>query len=45
MTALDQLLEVQRHDTRADQIRHRRANLPERADARRAGGRAGQGRA
>ena len=31
MTALDQLLEVQRHDTRADQIRHRRANLPERA--------------
>ena len=31
MTVLDQLLEVQRHDTRADQIRHRRANLPERA--------------
>jgi predicted nucleic acid-binding Zn-ribbon protein len=29
-TALERLLEVQRHDTRADQIRHRRANLPER---------------
>jgi predicted nucleic acid-binding Zn-ribbon protein len=31
LSALDQLLEVQRHDTRADQIRHRKANLPERA--------------
>jgi predicted nucleic acid-binding Zn-ribbon protein len=29
-TPLDLLLEVQRHDTRADQIRHRQANLPER---------------
>jgi predicted nucleic acid-binding Zn-ribbon protein len=28
---LELLLEVQKHDTRADQIRHRRANLPERA--------------
>jgi uncharacterized protein len=31
LSALEQLLEVQRHDTRADQIRHRKANLPERA--------------
>jgi predicted nucleic acid-binding Zn-ribbon protein len=30
-TALDRLLEVQRHDTRVDQIRHRREHLPERA--------------
>jgi len=28
---LEQLLEVQGHDTRADQIRHQRATLPERA--------------
>lgn len=32
MTALDQLLEVQKHDTTADQLRHRRANLAERAN-------------
>jgi predicted nucleic acid-binding Zn-ribbon protein len=31
LSALEQLLEVQRHDTRVDQIRHRKANLPERA--------------
>jgi uncharacterized protein len=31
LSALDQLLDVQRHDTRVDQIRHRMANLPERA--------------
>ena len=30
MNALELLLEVQKHDTRVDQIRHRRANLPER---------------
>ncbi len=30
MTALDQLLAVQEHDTRSDQLRHRRANLAER---------------
>jgi predicted nucleic acid-binding Zn-ribbon protein len=30
MNPLELLLEVQKHDTRADQIRHRRANLPER---------------
>jgi predicted nucleic acid-binding Zn-ribbon protein len=36
MNPLELLLEVQKHDTRADQIRHRQANLPERAalDAR-----------
>lgn len=31
MSAFDALLEVQRHDTSADQLRHRRATLPERA--------------
>lgn len=31
MTALAQLLEVQDHDTLADQLRHRRASLPQRA--------------
>jgi predicted nucleic acid-binding Zn-ribbon protein len=31
MNPLELLLEVQKHDTHADQIRHRRANLPERA--------------
>lgn len=31
MSALDQLLDVQQHDTAADQLRHRRATLPERA--------------
>ena len=31
MTAMDDLLVVQEHDTRADQVRHRLANLPERA--------------
>lgn len=31
MTPLEQLLAVQEHDTRTDQLRHRRANLPERA--------------
>lgn len=31
MTALEQLLEVQGHDTAADQLRHRRASLAERA--------------
>lgn len=30
MSRLAQLLDVQQHDTRADQLRHRRANLPER---------------
>lgn len=30
MTILDQLLQVQEHDTRLDQLRHRRATLPER---------------
>lgn len=30
MTTLDQLLVVQEHDTRADQLRHRRTALPER---------------
>jgi predicted nucleic acid-binding Zn-ribbon protein len=32
MSPLDQLLEVQKHDTAADQLRHRRANLPERSN-------------
>ncbi len=32
MSELDQLLDVQGHDTRADQIRHQRAALPERAE-------------
>lgn len=38
MPGLEQLLVVQEHDTAADQLQHRRANLPERADlaARRA---------
>ncbi|MBV9953257.1 MAG: hypothetical protein JO291_14985 [Acidimicrobiia bacterium] len=38
MNPLELLLEVQKHDTHADQIRHRQANLPERAalDAREA---------
>jgi uncharacterized protein len=31
MNPLELLLEVQKHDTHADQIRHRQANLPERA--------------
>jgi predicted nucleic acid-binding Zn-ribbon protein len=31
MNPLELLLEVQKHDTRIDQIRHRQANLPERA--------------
>jgi uncharacterized protein len=31
MDALHTLLDVQEHDTRADQLRHRRASLPERA--------------
>lgn len=31
MSELDQLIVVQDHDTRADQLRHRRASLPERA--------------
>lgn len=31
MSAFDALLTVQRHDTTADQLRHRRATLPERA--------------
>lgn len=31
MTRFDDLLEVQRHDTNADQLRHRREHLPERA--------------
>lgn len=40
--SFDRLLEVQEHDTRVDQLRHRRAALPERAElaeleARRAG--------
>ena len=30
--AFDRLLEVQEHDTRVDQLRHRRASLPERAE-------------
>lgn len=30
--AFDRLLEVQEHDTRVDQLRHRRATLPERAE-------------
>lgn len=29
---LDRLLEIQEHDTRVDQLRHRRATLPERAE-------------
>lgn len=32
MTALEQLLDVQALDTAGDQLRHRRANLPERAE-------------
>jgi len=32
MGALEQLLVVQEHDTTADQLHHRRANLPERAE-------------
>lgn len=32
MSALETLLEVQDHDTRIDQLRHRRKNLPEKAD-------------
>jgi predicted nucleic acid-binding Zn-ribbon protein len=31
MSPLDQLLEVQKHDTAAEQLRHRRTTLPERA--------------
>lgn len=31
MSALAQLLEVQQHDTTADQLRHRRSHLPQRA--------------
>lgn len=31
MTVFDKLLVVQEHDTRADQVRHRLANLPEKA--------------
>lgn len=32
MSALDHLLEVQAHDTAADQLRHRRETLPQRAE-------------
>lgn len=32
MSALEALLEVQDHDTAADQLRHRRAHLPQRAE-------------
>ena len=32
MTAFEDLLAVQEHDTRVDQLRHRRATLPERAE-------------
>ncbi|MGH9178692.1 MAG: zinc ribbon domain-containing protein [Acidimicrobiales bacterium] len=32
MTVFDALLEVQEHDTTIDQLRHRRAHLPERAE-------------
>ena len=32
MSQLDQLLEVQEHDTTADQLRHRRSTLPERSN-------------
>ncbi len=32
MTMIEQLLQVQAHDTRLDQLRHRRDSLPERSD-------------
>ena len=35
MSALDHLLELQANDTAADQLRHRRANLPEQAELQR----------
>lgn len=45
MTALEQLLAVQNHDTTADQLRHRRASLPERAQRAEVGARLDQVRA
>jgi predicted nucleic acid-binding Zn-ribbon protein len=35
MSSLDKLLELQANDTAADQLRHRRANLPEQAELKR----------
>ena len=35
MSSLDHLLELQANDTAADQLRHRRANLPEQAELKR----------